>query len=72
MLKLNSIASNVKNSLFYLPLKSMLREDFCGEPGAGKEGIARALNWLLELSCISNYFLGILDLRSVLRLNSFG
>ena len=54
-----------------LPLKSMLRVERCGEPGSGKLGIGRDLNYFLG-SSMGSLERSIAPLRSVLRLNTFG
>ena len=46
--------------------------DFCGELGFGKDGIVLALNYLFELSLISNLLRGTFDLLSVLKLKHLG
>ena len=49
----------------------MLRDDRCGEPGSGKLGIGRDLNYFLGAS-MGNLERSIAPLLSVFKLNALG
>ena len=56
----------------HLPLNSiLLHEDRCGEPGSGKLGMGRDLNYRFGIS-IGSLVRSMAPLRSVFKLKAFG
>ena len=58
--------------LDFLPLNSILREERYGEPGSGKLGILRDLNYFLDGSTIDKRLRSMVPRRSVFKLKALG